>query len=60
MDLQILVAYHKPSGFIKEKKYLPIHVGALSSSFKLEIQRDDEGDNISDKNTNFCELTPLS
>jgi len=38
---------------------IPIQVGASLSEAKLYDTRDDYGDNISDKNGNFCELTAL-
>ena len=40
--------------------YLPLQVGAvLSSNTDLNWVRDDQGENISDKNRTFCELTAL-
>lgn len=38
--------------------YLPIHVGAAGKE-SIGYQRDDEGENISEKNANYCELTGL-
>ena len=38
--------------------YLPVHVGAAGKE-SIGYQRDDEGDNISAKNPNYCELTGL-
>ena len=38
--------------------YLPVHVGKKGKT-DLGYQGDDTGDNISDKNTNYCELTGL-
>ena len=38
---------------------IPIQVGARLSDAKLYDTRDDYGDNISDKNGIFCELTAL-
>lgn len=38
--------------------YLPIQVGAAGKD-SLGFQRDDEGKNISDRNSNYCELTGL-
>lgn len=48
-------AYQKPQGEI----YLPIQVGKSLSKQDLQIQGDDEGENISGKNRNYCELTAL-
>lgn len=39
--------------------YMPIHVGKANSKFDLGIQGDDTGDNISNENPHFCELTGL-
>ncbi len=53
----ILICSHNKEVIDCDKTYLPIHVGAALSSLKLNMQRDDEGDNISEKNKNYCELT---
>lgn len=39
--------------------YLPVQAGAQGKPSIEGFQRDDEGDNISDKNPYYCELTPL-
>lgn len=57
--VKILVACHKPSRLPENEMLLPIHVGAAASNLNLGIQRDDEGENISDKNYCYCELTAL-
>ena len=52
------VACHKPSELPSNELYLPIHVGAALATKGLPgLQRDDEGDNISEKNPQYCELT---
>lgn len=52
------VACHKPSELPDNEIYLPIHVGSACSERILPgLQRDDEGDNISEKNPFYCELT---
>lgn len=58
MDIRILVAAHKPYWMPDDDVYLPIQVGAAGKE-SLGWQRDDEGDNISEKNPNYCELTAL-
>lgn len=58
MDIKILVAAHKPYWMPDDDVYLPIQVGAVGKE-SLGWQRDDEGDNISAKNPNYCELTAL-
>lgn len=58
MDIKILVAAHKPYWMPDDDVYLPIQAGAAGKE-SLGWQRDDEGDNISVKNPNYCELTAL-
>ena len=56
----ILVATHKPYEFPSDDGFFPIHVGAGKSSQQIDgIQRDDQGDSISELNPYFCELTGL-
>lgn len=58
MDIKIIIASHKEYSMPKDELYLPVQVGsALHGS--IGYQRDDEGDNISEKNLNFCELTGI-
>lgn len=54
----ILIATHKKYQMINDSIYLPIQVGADGKS-DLGYQKDSEGDNISSKNANYCELTGL-
>lgn len=58
-SVEIAIATHKEYDFPKDKSYLPLQVGAKISDIDLKIARDDMGDNISDKNLYFCELTAL-
>lgn len=58
--IKILVACHKPDKVYQNNIYTPIHVGCAISKYKNEMAGmigDDTGDNISDKNPFFCELT---
>lgn len=57
----LLVAYHKdsPTLNVSKKYFVPIHVGKSNSSLELSIQGDHTGENISSKNSNYCELTAL-
>ena len=58
--LKILVACHKPGVFYQDEVYTPIHVGRVLSKYKEEMAGmigDDTGDNISNKNPQYCELT---
>ncbi len=57
MNIKILVAYHKRSVLINDDIFLPIHVGKISSKDELGIIGDDTGDNISNKNQIYSEMT---
>lgn len=63
--VKIIIATHKKYEMPKDNMYLPIHVGAegkmdiYGNELNLGYQKDNEGDNISLKNSNFCELTGL-
>ena len=57
-EIVIGVACHKPSELPDNEIYMPIHVGSACTDRVLPgLQRDDQGDNISEKNPNYCELT---
>ncbi len=56
--IKIIVATHKQYQMPTDLIYLPVQVGAKNGE-KLQYQRDDEGENISEKNPYFCELTGL-
>jgi len=58
-NIKIFVAYHKKSPIIKTECLIPIQVGRALSKEKLDMIGDDTGDNISIKNSNYCELTAL-
>ena len=52
------VACHKPSELPDNDLYLPIHVGAANAAKPVPgTQPDNTGDNISEKNPMYCELT---
>lgn len=58
--IKIFVASHKPDKVYQDDVYTPIHVGRAVSKFKNEMTGmigDDSGDNISEKNPSYCELT---
>ena len=61
MNIKVMIAAHKQCELPKDSIYLPIHVGkALHPELTLlDYQPDNEGENISDKNLHFCELTAL-
>ncbi len=58
MNIKIIVATHKKYWMPDDPMYLPVHVGAAGKE-SIGYQRDDEGENISSKNANYCELTGL-
>ena len=58
LTLKIVVAAHKPYGMPRDPVYLPVQVGAAGKP-SIGYMRDDEGDNISARNANWCELTGL-
>ena len=57
-DVKVIVATHKKYYMPNDKLYLPVQVGA-SGKNSIGYQRDDEGENISEKNPYYCELTAL-
>ncbi len=58
MNAKILIAAHKLYDMPKDDIYLPMHVGSEGKD-PLPYQADNEGENISEKNAGFCELTGL-
>lgn len=58
MNVTVIVAAHKPYPMPADPMYLPVQVGAAGKE-SIGFARDDEGENISAKNSTFCELTGL-
>lgn len=58
MKVTVVVAAHKPYAMPADPLYLPLHVGAEGKE-PFGFAGDNTGDNISDKNPTFCELTGL-
>lgn len=56
--IKIIVASHKKYRMPEEDMYVPVQVGANGRK-DIGMLRDDSGDNISEKNPNYCELTGL-
>lgn len=56
MDIKILVAAHKPYRMPEDEIYFPIHVGKTGKT-EIGFIGDDTGENISDRNPSYCELT---
>ena len=59
MNLRIVVAAHKPYPMPSGDIHLPLLVGAAGKPSIDGFRRDDEGENISARNANWCELTGL-
>ncbi|MDO5410624.1 MAG: DUF4422 domain-containing protein [Lachnospiraceae bacterium] len=58
MNIKIIVASHKPYKMPDDVCYLPLHVGKAGKE-PIGYRGDDTGENISEKNPNYCELTGL-
>ena len=58
MNIKIVVAAHKPYPMPEGEIYLPVQAGAACHE-RLSYQGDDAGENISEKNGVYCELTAL-
>ena len=57
--IKIIVCCHKNDIYKQSDIFMPVHVGKADSSIDLDIQADNEGDNISIKNSSYCELTGM-
>ena len=58
--IKILVVHHKEYEYIKNNYLQPIQVGRVLKNFNLEYCiPDNTGENISEKNDTWCELTAL-
>ena len=57
-SVKIVIAAHKKYQMPSDGMYLPVQVGAAGNE-SIGYQRDDDGENISDLNPYFCELTGL-
>ena len=55
--IKIAVACHKPSKLPNNALFMPVQVNSINASKRMNMAHDDEGDNISYKNPNYCELT---
>lgn len=58
INAKVVIATHKKYEMPSDNIYLPLHVGKMDKP-DLEYTGDNTGDNISDKNSSFCELTGL-
>lgn len=58
-SIKIIIATHKQYKMPKDNIYMPVQGGAEKSKNIKGYQPDNEGENISDKNNYYCELTAL-
>lgn len=58
-DIKVIVAAHKKYQMPKDTMYIPVQVGAEGKNIIEEYKQDSEGENISNKNPYYCELTGL-
>lgn len=58
-NCKVLVCCHKKDICATQEPYYPIQVGKAVSKIDLGIPGDDTGDNISSKNSSYCELTGM-
>ena len=58
MNIKIMIASHKKCDVPADPMYLPVFVGSKGKEDN-GFTRDDSGDNISEKNPLYCELTGL-
>ncbi len=59
MKTKIFVVTHKNVKMPQDPTYAPIVVGKNKDEFPKEYYRDDQNDNISNKNESYCELTAM-
>lgn len=59
MKGKIIVVTHKDYDMPKDEIYMPICVGNGRDTLKNKFQPDNIGDNISEKNQTYCELTAI-
>ena len=57
MNTKIIVCCHKETELPHDPNFIPIQGGRKIAQAKLPMQGDDTGDNISELNPSFCELT---
>ena len=57
--IRVIVAAHKAYRMPEDPMYLPLHVGKAGKDMELGFQGDNTGENISEKNPAFCELTGI-
>ena len=58
-DVTVIIATHKSYWMPQDNMYMPVHVGAEGKDIDLGYTKDNTGENISEKNASYCELTGL-
>lgn len=58
-SVKVIIAAHKKYKMPKDGMYIPLHVGAELSKEDFGFEKDNTGENISELNKGFCELTGL-
>lgn len=58
-NIKIIIATHKKYTMPEDEMYLPLQVGAEGKESLGYKNKDNTGENISNKNANFCELTGI-
>lgn len=57
-NIKIMISCHKPSDYVNNEIFCPVQVGcALRETLFPDMLHDHEGENISETNPRFCELT---
>ena len=57
-DIKIFISTHRNDVYFPDNEYFyPIQVGTTKDKCYPDILHDNEGDNIADKNSSYCELT---
>lgn len=56
-DIRIYISCHKDCCVPEWPPFHPVQVGTALAKERLDMLHDDEGDNISEKNGSYCELT---
>ena len=56
-SITVLVAYHRDFPVIENDVFTPIQVGRVRAATRLPMIGDDTGDNISEMNVYYCELS---
>ena len=59
MNIKMIVAAHKAYQMPRDPMYFPLHVGKAGKELVLGFPGDNTGENISEKNATFCELTGI-